>query len=166
MKELKNYADLLEQLTKILLNLEKDKNHYQTDIYLYYDEQEETGSLDTFTNPGGTSWINDDHYCIGIDPEHYDTMFDDYPNIGDLAGTIESCDVLHLAANKLDVSEDELTWHDVKEYIEADPDLVDEFYDVYSDMIDEEYTEGCRRRAEGMLVDWMILDEELEFLRR
>lgn len=161
MKEIRNYDDLVERLTVILVNLIKDCRPYDTDIYLYYDEERKTATLDTFANPGGTSWINDSGFVIHTDKQHYETPFDDYPNIGDLANVIDGVDLVILTAKNLQIPEEEVEWGDVKNYIENDNDLCSKFYEIRNQMIEDECTEGCREKAKEILYNFMLwYDEE------
>lgn len=83
MLRLKNHGAVLEALIEQLKEFQADLNRYQTDVYLYVKNGE--GSIDTFTNVGGNSWLQDDHYTIYTDQEHYDTKMDDLIN-GDSYG--------------------------------------------------------------------------------
>lgn len=76
---LKNYDEVRETLIETIADLETRKNRYQTDIYLYIDENGH-GTIDTFANVGGNSWLNDDHITIYTDREHYETKLDDLQN--------------------------------------------------------------------------------------
>lgn len=76
---LKNYDEVRETLIETIADLETRKNRYQTDIYLYIDENGR-GTIDTFANVGGNSWLNDDHITIYTDREHYETKLDDLQN--------------------------------------------------------------------------------------
>jgi hypothetical protein len=84
MMKVNNRAELIEELAKMLQQYDKDLNKYQTDVYLYIDENG-NGTLDEFVNVGGNSWKNDDHITIYSDQEHYETMYDWYTESGDLA---------------------------------------------------------------------------------
>ena len=53
MKTIKNRAEVIEQLTDMLMQYDKDLRDYQVDIYLYYDKDSQTAELDTFTSVGG-----------------------------------------------------------------------------------------------------------------
>lgn len=76
---LNNYDEVREALIESIADLETRKNRYQTDIYLYIDENGH-GTIDTFANVGGNSWLNDDHITIYTDREHYETKLDDLQN--------------------------------------------------------------------------------------
>lgn len=71
MVKIANRDEILEKLTELLKQFDIDRNQYQTDVYLYLDEGN-NARLDTFVNVGGNSWLDDDHYTIYTDKEHYD----------------------------------------------------------------------------------------------
>lgn len=75
MLRLKNHEEVYEALIEQLKEFEIDKNKYQTDVYLYVKDGK--GTIDTFTNVGGNSWLDDDHYTIYSDKEHFSTKMDD-----------------------------------------------------------------------------------------
>lgn len=70
MKELKNRAEIVAELAKMLREFDLELNPYDTDVYLYYDETKKTAELDTFVNPSGSSWLDDDHDTIYTDHEY------------------------------------------------------------------------------------------------
>lgn len=88
MRTLKNREAIVEELAEMLKKFDMQLNAYQTDVYLYYDEEKQTAELDTFINVGGRSWLNDDHCTIYADCEHYETDFDFFDNLGDLADAV------------------------------------------------------------------------------
>lgn len=75
MKEiiLTNEDEIREELTDMIMELDKARRQHHTDIYLYIDE-EGKGKLHEFENPGGNSWIDDDHYTLYTDKPHYDDL--------------------------------------------------------------------------------------------
>lgn len=79
MKEIKNKEAVIEQLTEMLMQFDKDFNGYNTDIYLYYNEETKTAELDTFVYVGN-SWRDDDHVTIHTDECHYDNMYEHMEN--------------------------------------------------------------------------------------
>lgn len=76
MIELSNFDEVVEMLSEKMMELDKRCNRYQTDIYLYVDEETNKGSLDEFVNVGGNSWLDDDHITIYSDKEHFDGSID------------------------------------------------------------------------------------------
>ena len=75
MLRLKNHDEIYEALVEQLKEFAISKNKYQTDVYLYVKDGK--GTIDTFTNVGGNSWLNDDHITIYSDKEHFETIMDD-----------------------------------------------------------------------------------------
>lgn len=76
---IKNIDVILNELTEMLMQFDRDLNTgYDTDIYLYYDEETQTARLEEFVNVGCNSWINDDHYTIYTDRQHYNKWYDDF----------------------------------------------------------------------------------------
>ena len=60
---LRNADELRDEFIEILKQFDKDLNEYQTDVYLYVDENN-NGEWYLFTNVGGNSWLNDDHITM------------------------------------------------------------------------------------------------------
>ena len=61
--KLNNYEEVVDELVDLMVRLDAEVPDYQVDIYLYVDE-DRNGSLDTFVNVGGNSWIEDDHITV------------------------------------------------------------------------------------------------------
>lgn len=76
--DIKNLDEIREKLEEMLINFDVELNNYHTDIYLYFDEETKKAKLSLFENPGGNSWINDDHYKIYTDAPHFESIFDYY----------------------------------------------------------------------------------------
>ena len=49
---IKNKNELIKKLAEMLENFDLENNGYETDVYLCYDEETQTGELDTVV-PGG-----------------------------------------------------------------------------------------------------------------
>lgn len=73
--KLKNREAVLEALIEQIKEFQCDLNKYQTDVYLYI--KDGNGTVDTFTNVGGNSWLDDDHFTIYTDKEHTNTIMDE-----------------------------------------------------------------------------------------
>lgn len=152
---IKNRKEIIEQLTEMLMQFDKDANtSYQTDVYLYYDEENQTATLDTFVNVGGNSWLNDDHYTIYTDKEHYDgDMWSFYQSIEELAEYAEiSLDELrekvieHLKLNDDEKEDFELDYYEAREYFKANEEYMEklqEALDEYIDSIRSDYVENA-----------------------
>ena len=77
---IKNRDEIVDKVTEMLMEFESCCNEYQTDIYLYYDEKAQTATVDTFVNPGGTSYKNDGHYLLYTDKGAVDHKFEEWFN--------------------------------------------------------------------------------------
>ena len=160
MKEIKNREEIVEQLTQILMGFAKDLNRYQTDVYLYYDEETQTAELDTFVNAGGNSWLDDDHYTIYRDSEHYDNWADYYAKSGDFALGLDM-DWKALEAevkDYLELDEDEkedyeVEYFEVKDYIKSREDYCEKLIEVYEGHINETRPEYAEE-AECIISEW------------
>lgn len=122
---IKNREAVIEELAEMLKQFDMDRNQYQTDVYAYYNEETEEVTLDTFTNVGGNSWLDDDHTTIYTDKEHYDGISEHFQSIQEFA-------------DALDMSVEELTAK-TAEYREIDIEDVD-YYEVQI-YVDEEHIE-------------------------
>ena len=140
--DLKNSDDIYEEFVEMLKQFDKDKNSYQTDVYLYVDDNM-TGTLDTFINVGGNSWLNDDHYVLYRDKEHYDDWSDFFQTEADIAealGLTEKGLILRTLSymkkecgdNDLDI--DDVTYEEIRRYI-TDTGLVDKLIEAENEYI-------------------------------
>lgn len=166
-----NFNELNDELIELFKQFDKDFNQYDTDVYLYYDADTNTAELDTFVNPGGNSWIQDDHYTIYTDKQHYDDFMDWYDGdldlIADVLGT--TVDELYKeVAYALEISEDELDGSDVLvdseviDFIEGSEEYSEILYDYYCDFIDTEYESEYADKAREV---WDKFDADLEYWR-
>ena len=137
---IKNREAIVEELAEMLIQFDKDCNGYQTDVYLYYDEENQTAELDTFVNVGGNSWLDDDHYTIYRDKEHYESFWDWYQD------STEFADILEIPNTKLEYEtrqyheydeDSELDWTDFKDYLKSVDEYVEKLQQAYNDYIDE-----------------------------
>lgn len=161
-----NREEIVEQLTEMLMQFDKDCNQYQTDIYLYYDAENQTAELDTFVNVGGNSWLNDDHYTIYSDREHYDdgifSWIQDKTEFADLLEIpVEQLEKETRDYNHYDVDDDEeLEYCDYREYIKSNDEYMEKLTEAYNDSL-EDYLSDYTEKAE------YILDEfEKEYATR
>lgn len=145
---IKNHDEIIEKLTEMLMQFDKDCNGYQTDIYLYYNEEEQTAELDTYVNVGGNSWLNDNHYTIYSDKEHFENYFDWYQE------KQEFIDVLEISKDELEkdmreyyeMSDDEsLSYSDYKDFLSKSNVYTEKLQTTYNDYIDETKPEYVER---------------------
>lgn len=73
--ELKNRDAVVDAIAETMRNLDKESANYETEVYLYIDDNG-NGTVDTFVNPGGNSWLDDDHIVVYSDSPHCDDFFD------------------------------------------------------------------------------------------
>lgn len=143
-EDLKNSDALYEEFVEMLKQFDKDKNSYQTDVYLYVDDNM-NGTLDTFVNVGGNSWLNDDHYVLYRDKEHYNDWSDFFQTEGDIAealGLTEKGLILRTLSymkkeygdNDLDI--DDVTYEEIRRYI-TDTGLDDKLIEAENEYIDD-----------------------------
>ena len=160
LRKIKNRDEVIEQLTELLMTFDKECHQYQTDVYLYFNKDTNTATLDTFVNVGGNSWLNDDHYTIYCDREHHEDWSDYYTETGEFAQCLdmEWSDFEEEVIEFLDLDDDEkedykIDYHDALNYIKSRDDYVEKLIEVYEDYIEEigsEYAE----QAEEIISNW------------
>ena len=136
-----NRGQIIEQLAEMLKQFDKDCNNYDTDVYLYYDEENQTAKLDTFVNVGGNSWLDDSHYTIYTDKQHHDDgIFSWIQNENEFADMLEIPDSQfeeevreYLEYDK----DDQLTYSDYREYIESMGAYMEKLTEAYNEAIDD-----------------------------
>lgn len=145
--DIENIQEIEEELIELLKQFDKDLNGYDTDVYLYYDEDTNTATLDTFVNPGGNSWLDDDHYTIYTDKQHYDSFMDwfygDLMLIADILDTtVEELYDEYAVANELDEDEmEDIADYEVIMYVESVDKYYDILYNYYCEEIDDNYSD-------------------------
>ena len=164
MKIIKNRDKIVEELTDMLVQFEKDCNAYNTDVYLYYNEETKTAELDTFVNPGGNSWLNDDHYTIYTDEEHGESWHDYYTTEEEFAECLgidfenfkkEVFDFLDF--DEADQQEIGLNYDDALEYVLARDDYAETLIEAFEAYVDE-LKPDLYGRAEEIISEWETED--------
>lgn len=163
-----NREEIVEKLTEMLMQFDKDARMYQTDVYLYYDSENQTAELDTFVNVGGNSWLNDDHYTIYTDKEHYDgDMWSWYQSVEELAeyAEIPLDELREKVIKRLELDEDEaedfeLDYYEAREFFEANDEYMEKLQATYEECIDDMRSDYADR-AEEILSRF---EEEQEFI--
>lgn len=150
--EIKNKAAVLEELVELLKQFDISLNRYQTDVYLYIDD-DGNGTLDTFVNVGGNSWLNDDHYTIYSDKEHYDTFIDFWTTIGELAETLEVSEEKFIedVANFYHMDIEDVGYVECHDYICDHEKLFDKLAEIYTDYICHQLNAEYAEKA-----DWIM----------
>ena len=135
-------------------------NPYDTDVYLYYDKAEKTAELDTFINPSGSSWIDDDHDTIYTDYEHHTTYFDGFDNLGDLADAvgIRKEELIKKTAKYADIDVEDVDYHEVARFIKSDDNLMEKLHEAYKICLDE-LEDNYDERADYIISEWEFNEE-------
>lgn len=162
---IKNIETLTEELVKLLIQFDKDLNGYQTDVYLYYNAETQTATLDTFVNVGGNSWLNDDHYTIYTDKEHFTDCFGDFYQTEE-----EFADYLDMDFDKLteevrkhfDLEEDEKpSFDDYRSYVIANEEYQEKLIAAYQECLENDYHENYEDHAASIMENFF---EEIAYL--
>lgn len=74
--KINNYDEIHDELVEMMIDLDVDQCEFEIDIYLYIDD-EGNGELYQFENPGGNSWLDDDHITLYSAGPHYDDFWPD-----------------------------------------------------------------------------------------
>ena len=159
MLTIKNREEIIDKLVDMLVQFDKDCNSYQTDVYLYYDEENQTAELDTFVNVGGNSWLNDDHYTIYSDKEHFETFWNWYQDSCEFAAALEmtNTEFEYEVRHYLNIDTDiEIDWRYCRDYLKTNEQYVEILQAAYNDYIDEirsDYVEKAEDIIERFCVD-------------
>lgn len=143
-----NREEIVERLANLLQQFDRDLNSYQTDVYMYIDEETGAATLDTFVNVGGNSWLNDDHTTIHTDKEHFNTMWDFYTEKAEFADCIGidydqlKREVVQSLRDRDEIDEDEVEdyepdYSEFLDYVQSRQDYVETLETVYLDWIEE-----------------------------
>lgn len=164
---LRNYDALIDELVEMLKQFDKEDNGYDTDVYLYIDEDSNTGTLDTFVNVGGNSWLNDDHITIYTDKGRTESAMDYYFSTSDaLANAVELSEdeLIRRAADYFDMDEIDVEWYECMKFIEENEELFDKLLAEWDWAVDHEFESEYQEKANEIMD---MADEDLmESLRR
>lgn len=75
-KWIENTDEVHQRLTQMLMDDASDMCRFQRDIYMYIDEDGQA-RLEWFENPGGNSWVDDDHILLHRCRQHYEECIED-----------------------------------------------------------------------------------------
>lgn len=161
-----NFDELTDELIELFKEFDKELNSYDTDVYLYYDEDTNTATLDTFVNPGGNSWLNDDHYTIYTDKQHYDSFIDWYGGetsvISDVLNMSEE-QLYQETANYFNIDDiDNVYYYDIEKYVTNNESYNNILYDNYCRYIDNDYESEYADRADLV---WECFENDLDYYR-
>lgn len=158
---IKNREQIIDELVEMLIQFDLDCNQYDTDVYLYLDD-EGNAELDTFVNPGGNSWLDDDHYTVYTDKQRYEDVISNYWTTTD-----DIADALDMSVEQLiqeacdfeneDYDEDEDTqeyYWTVYHYINDssyENNYCDKLLEIYEDLIRTNYINDYFDKAEYII---------------
>lgn len=153
---LNNSEELRDEFIDILKQFDKEMNSYDTDVYLYIDEDTNTGSFELFTNVGGNSWLDDDHITVYTDKQHYDDIFDYFDDIDYIADTLgTTVDTLKEEVySTLDTDLydfDDVDYPEIVDYIKTRDDYMDILNAEYDRAIDDEFNDVYADKADAIL---------------
>ena len=151
---IKNREELVNELAEMLMQFDKDCNQYQTDVYFYYDNRNQTGELDTFVNVGGNSWLDDDHMTIYTDGEHYDdgaySWIQNEYEMADILG-IDIEQLIQEAKKSCGYEDDEeIPYYEIERYAQSVEEYDDALWEAYYESIEDDASE-YEERAEEMI---------------
>lgn len=151
---IKNREELVNELAEMLMQFDKDCNSYQTDVYFYYDNRNQTGKLDTFVNVGGNSWIDDDHMTVYTDGEHYDdgaySWIQNEYEMADILG-IDIEQLIQEAKKAYGYEDDEeIPYNEIERYAKSVEEYNDALWEAYHESI-EDYASEYGEKAEEMI---------------
>lgn len=161
MFEINNYNEVVENLAEMLKQFDIDENMYQTDVYMYVDENG-NATLDTFVNIGGSSWLNDDHYTIYSDKEHYDGGFN-YWIWNDLSWCAETCGT-DIDTIKQTISEN--SGYDVEDVDDKDVCHFLTENEKYMEILYKEWIDYLNSEIDYESISENILDEAIDEIRK
>lgn len=115
--------DALEaDVKRFLMYYDKTACGYEIDLYLYLDDTRPEGYyVDEFTNVGGNSWLNDDHYTLTRKTDCLEWW--DYINdIDELAYALGAPleDIIEGCAMYFDKDPEDISLSDAREWIESE----------------------------------------------
>ena len=148
---IKNREQVITKFAEMLMQFDKDCNSYQTDVYFYYDNRTQTGSLATFANVGGNSWLDDDHIIIYTDREHYDdgaySWVQNEYEMADIIG-IDIEQLIQEAKKACGYEEDEeIPYNEIERYVQSVEEYGDALWEAYYKSL-EDYASVYEEKAE------------------
>lgn len=131
--ELKNHWEIINELEDKIIQLEIEKRAYQTDIYLYVDE-DGNGRLVEFENVGGNGYLDDDHIVVYTDLEHHEDVWDYLDDTDEIAFALD------MSVEELDRQASEwggIGYYGIRGYVASHPELMQKCTDAMNDLIRE-----------------------------
>lgn len=148
---IKNREQVIEQLAEMLFKFDIEKNRYQTDVYAYYDEETQEITLDTFTNVGGNSWLDDDHFTIYKDKEHHEGIDDAFTTIDELAEVVnvDEDELISKVADYNGIEIEDVDWCEVASYCMSKYN--EEMHKAYEEIARDNYNDWFVSYAEYII---------------
>lgn len=163
--EVANRNEIIGTLADMLHEFDVNMNRYQTDVYMYIDDNGKA-RLTTFTNVGGNSWMDDEHYTLYTDKEHHEDMTDVYNSIEEISDAIQidKSVLIKQVAEEEHIEEMEIGYNDVAYFVKnkRHDELVNA-YKEYLNLLDGNgnYVDIAREIVDNFEKDseaWSILD--------
>lgn len=141
MKELKNRQEVLEAIVGMLMDHDIKHVGFQEDIYLYITD-DGIGTVETFQNVGGCSWLNDDHITVYQMSELHTDWTYYVPEISDIANVLEwSVNTLRertaawISETRGYITAEDVGYQDIRDFIESHQPLMDQIIESETDYI-------------------------------
>lgn len=129
--ELTNREEVIREIADNIGRLDVVHAPYEVDLYLYVD-QAGHGTISEFTNPGGNSWLDDDHYLIYRSKAYYDSLADLYESADELCESI--------SLDKREIAKEIAEYHGWSIDCVEDDDIRRWLWDYYADEIRADYS--------------------------
>lgn len=158
MKTITNIAEVMDKAREIIVDALQNCYPYQTDVYLYVDE-DGTATVDDFYNVGGNSWLDDDHITICKIPgniDWFDMCHGDF-KISQFADVL-SIDVNTLAKETIQYMDEEEDYEpydaEIKEYIRSNSEYMDILKNGYDEYVATDWAQSFVDEAESVIKEW------------
>ena len=152
---MKNWRKLAELIDRSNLNeyiKEQYKNAYgrgyEVDIYAYINDEETEVIFDEFTNVGGNSWLNDNHFTIYRFKPSYETLDEEFESEKEYVEYMVDCYNVEIPFDKFTDEDGDIDYIDCANYIKEN--FADEYDKAISDLVDESW--------DGTITDYIMDD--------
>ena len=138
---------------------EKYKEYYefphQVDIYAYINDEETEVTLSEFTNVGGNSWLNDDHFTIYSFKPAYHTLIDDFDSPKEFVDYMIDCYEVSVPFDDYTDEDGNIDYQDCAAYISEN--CTDEYNKAINAFVDETW--------DGYIVDAIMeqINDKIEY---
>lgn len=136
----KNGRDIEYELKKLLIDLYLAQYRYQIDVYAYVENG--TVVFDTFDNPGGNSWYEDDHFTVFNFRGDMISKFPDIFEIEDYANLLKMTkeELIELVAKELKINTEDVDKYECKRAIRDNEELNERYDKGYEEFLwDSDY---------------------------